>query len=69
MKEKEATEAAGHSRTIGLAGGASTRTARDMATVSNRVVIGPRPQGVPIRGGGEEEMADVDEDKEAPLDG
>ena len=39
--------------------------ARDMVTGSNRVVLGPRPQGVTEGGGDkEEEMADVDEEEE-----
>jgi hypothetical protein len=36
-----------------------------MATGSNRVVLGPRPQGVAEGGGDEEEMADVDEEETA----
>jgi hypothetical protein len=32
-----------------------------MATGSNPVVLGPRPQGAAEAGGDEEEMADVDE--------
>jgi len=36
-----------------------------MATGSNRVVLGPRPQGVAEGGGDAGEMADVDEDDEA----
>jgi hypothetical protein len=36
-----------------------------MPTGSNRVVLGPRPQGVAEGGGDEEEMADVDEEEAA----
>ena len=36
-----------------------------MATGSNRVVLGPRPQGVAEGGGDEEEMADVDQEEAA----
>jgi hypothetical protein len=64
-KKREATEAARQNRKIGLAGRAPARAARDMATGSNRVVLGPRPQGVAEGGGDEEEMADVDEEEAA----
>jgi len=39
----------------------------DIATAmgSNRVVLGPRPQGVEDGGGDQEEIADVDKDEEA----
>jgi hypothetical protein len=71
VKKTEATEAARQSRTIGLAGRASTSAARDMATATgaNRVALGPRPQGVAEGGGDgdEEEMADVDEEEEAAV--
>jgi hypothetical protein len=36
-----------------------------MATGSNRVVLGPRPQGVADGGGDEEVMGDVDEGEAA----
>jgi len=36
-----------------------------MATGSNRVVLGPRPQGVAEGWGDEEELADVDEEEAA----
>ena len=69
VKKTEATEAARQSRKIGLAGRVSTSAARDMAmaTGSNRVTLGPRPQGVAEGGGDgdEEEMEDVDEEEEA----
>jgi len=65
MKKREATEAARQSRKIGLAGRAPASADRDMATGSNRVVLGPRPQGVAGGGRDEEEMADVDEEEEA----
>jgi len=65
MKNKEATEAAQQSRKIELAGRAPTSAAQDMAMGSNRVMLGPRPQGVAEGGGDEEEeMADVDEEEE-----
>jgi len=65
VKKREATEAACQSRKIRLAGRAPTSAARDMATGSNRVVLGPRPQGVAEGvGDEEEEMADVDEEEE-----
>ena len=69
VKKTEATEAAQQSRKIGLAGRASTSTARDMATATgaNSVALGPRPHGV-LEGGGdgdEEELADVDEEEKA----
>jgi len=35
-----------------------------MAPGSNRVVLGPRPEGVAGGGGDAEEMADVDEEEE-----
>jgi len=65
VKKREATKAARQSRKIGLAGRAPTSAAQDMATGSNRVMLGPRPQGVAEGGGDEEEeMADVDEEEE-----
>jgi len=65
VKKREATEAARQSRKIGLAGRAPLSAAQDMATGSNRVMLGPRPQGVAEGGGDEEEeMADVDEEEE-----
>jgi hypothetical protein len=64
-KKREATEAARQNRQIGLTGRAPARAARDMATGSNRVVLGPRHQGVAERGGDEEEMADVNEEEAA----
>jgi hypothetical protein len=36
-----------------------------MAMGSNRLVLGPRPEGVAERGGDEEVMADVDEEEAA----
>jgi len=64
-KKREATKAVQQNRKIGLAGRAPARAARDMATGSNRVVLGPRPQGVAEGGGDEEEMADVEEEEAA----
>jgi hypothetical protein len=63
VKERESTKAARQTRKIGLAGVASTSVARDMATGSNRVVLGPRTQVVAEGGGDEDEMADVDEEE------
>jgi len=65
VKKREATAAAGQSRKIGLARRESTSAARNMATGSNSVVLGPRPHGVAEGGGDEEVMADVDEEEEA----
>ena len=65
VKTREPTEAARLSRKIQRAGLAPASAARDMATGSNRVVLGPRPQGVAGDGGDEQEMADVDEEEEA----
>jgi hypothetical protein len=64
VKKREATEAAWQSRKIVLGERAPTRAARDMASGSNRVVLGHRPQGVAEVGGDEEEMADVDEEED-----
>ena len=63
--KREDTEAARLSRKIQVSGRAPTSAAQDIATGSNRVVLGPRPQGVAEGGGDEEEMADVDEEEEA----
>jgi len=60
----EATEGVQQSRITGLAGRALTSARRDIATGSNRVVLGPRPQGVVEGGGDEEDRADVDEEEE-----
>jgi len=65
VKKREATEAAWQSSNIGRPGQTPAGAARDMATGSNRVVLGPRPQRVVGAGGDEEEMADVDEEEEA----
>jgi len=48
MKTTEDVEAAMNSRNIGLARRASTSAAQDraIATGSNRVVLGPRPQDI-----------------------
>jgi hypothetical protein len=65
VKKREATEAAQQSRNIGLAGRWPTRAAQDMATGSNRVVLGPRPQRVAeVEEDEEEQLADVDEEEE-----
>ena len=65
VKKREATEGAWQSRKIELAGRAPTSAAQDMATGSNSVMLGSRPQGVAEGGGDEEEdMADVDEEEE-----
>ena len=68
VNAREATEAARRSRRIGRAGRAPASAARDMATGSNRVVLGPRPQVVVGGGGDEEEMADVDDEEEAAVE-
>jgi len=60
VKKREATEAARLSRKIGRGGRVPTSASWDIETGSNRVVLGPRPQGVAGGGGDEEEMADVD---------
>jgi hypothetical protein len=67
MKKREATKAAPQSRRIGLVGPGPTSAARDMATGSTRVVLGPRPQWVAEGWGDEEAMADVDEEEEEAL--
>ena len=66
-KNTAATYSAQQSRTIWLAGRASMSAAQDMpmATVSNRVMLGPRPEGVADAVGDEEEMADVDKEEQA----
>jgi len=65
VKKWQPTNAAPQRRKRGLAAGAFASAARDMATGSNRVVLGPTPQGVAKEGGDEVEMADVDEEEEA----
>jgi len=65
VKKREATESAQLGRKIGLAGRASERAARDMATGSNREVLGPTTQGVAGGEGDEGEIADGDEEEEA----
>jgi len=65
VKKREVTEAARQNRKIAIAGPAPQSAAQDMGTCSNRVVLAPRHQGVADGGGDEEEeMADVDEEKE-----
>jgi hypothetical protein len=61
--KREDTEAARQHRKIQLAGRVPARAARNMATASNRVVLGPRSQRVAEGGGDEREMADVDEEE------
>jgi len=61
-KKTKAARAARQSWKIGQAGQASTLTATDVASGTNRVVLGPRPEGTAAEGGGSEvEMADVEE--------
>ena len=65
VKKREATDAARQSRKIGLGARAPTSAAEDLATGANRVMLGPRPQGLAEGGGDEEEeMADVDDEEE-----
>jgi len=65
VRKREAAEAARQSRKIERAGRAPTSTPEDMATGSNRVMLGLRPQRLAEGGGDEEEeMADVDEEEE-----
>ena len=65
VKKRDATEAPRQSSKIGLTGRAPPSAALDMATGSNRVMLGPRPYRVAEGGGDEEEgMADVDEEEE-----
>jgi len=65
VKKTEEAAAALQSRKIGLAGRASKSAAQNRATAtgSNRVVLGPRPEGVAEEGGDEEEMANIDEEE------
>jgi hypothetical protein len=64
VKKSEATEAAQLRRQMGIAGQAPRTAAQDIATGSNRVVLGPRPQRVADGGGDEEEeIADVDKEE------
>jgi hypothetical protein len=65
MKKAEATRVARHNRIIGQR--ASTNAATDVASGTNRVVLGPRPQGAAEEGGGggsEAEMENVGEKEE-----
>jgi hypothetical protein len=69
VKKREATVALRQSITIRVAGGAPTRAAQDMAMGLNRVVLGPKPQGVAEGGGDdEEEIVDVVEEEEEALE-
>jgi len=61
----EATEAMWQSTRIGLPGRVSASAAREIATGSIRVVLGPRPQWVAEGRGDEEVMGDMDEEVEA----
>jgi len=65
VKKREATEVARQSGKIGPSGQAPKSAALDMATGSNRVVLGYRPQRVAEGGGDdEEERAYVEEEEE-----
>jgi hypothetical protein len=63
-KKTEAAKAARQSRKTGLAGRAPKGEAMNVATGTNRVVLGLRPRGAAADGGSEEEeMADVEEEE------
>jgi len=64
VKKAVVTNAVRQSRNMGLAGRESTRVTWDMATASNRVVLGSWPQKVAKGDGDEDEMADMDEAEE-----
>jgi len=64
-KKKEAPQAVWQSRKIELVGQGSTWAVRDMATCSDRVVLGPRPEGVAEGDEDEEKMPDVDKKEKA----
>jgi hypothetical protein len=64
VKNREATKAEPPSSKIWLARRVPNNAARDMATGSNTVVLGPRHLGVAEGREDEEQMADVDETEE-----
>jgi hypothetical protein len=68
VKKREATKVGRQTRQIGLAAPASMSMARNMVMSSNRIVTGPRPQGVAEAEADEERMADMDEEKQVAVE-
>ena len=65
MKKTEAAKAAWESRRMGPSGRTAVSAAKEMATGTNRVVLGDRLKAAAEGGGSEEEMADVEEGEAA----
>jgi hypothetical protein len=65
VKKTEAAKAARESRRMGPSGRTAVSAAKEMATGTNRVVLGDRLKAAAEGGGSEEEMADVEEGEAA----